>query len=100
MRSINAMRLFCDFVLFDATHSCQKPGDSVTGGDSSQLKTLTKCAIVSGAHGIFFETCPIPSSAKSDAGTQMPLDYAERFIKEAIVPYITRGFNYHENYIV
>lgn len=95
MRSIEIMRECCDYVIFDATHSCQKPGiGMVTGGSKGMSGLLTRSAIVAGAQGIFMEVHPDPTKAFSDSATQLKLKYVEQFIEENILPYIKEGFNH------
>jgi 2-dehydro-3-deoxyphosphooctonate aldolase (KDO 8-P synthase) len=64
-------------VIFDATHSVQRPGQGVagsSGGDRAHIPALLAAAAVAGADGFFLETHPEPASASSDAATQWPLD--------------------------
>lgn len=62
-------------VIFDATHSVQKPGgaDGTTHGDRSLVLPLLRGATAVGIDGAFLEIHPNPSEAKSDAGSQLPL---------------------------
>ena len=63
-------------VIFDATHSVQRPasqGDT-TGGDRSLVEPLARAAAAVGIDGIFFETHPDPSSSPSDGPNMVPLD--------------------------
>ncbi len=68
--------------IFDATHSLQKQGGSVTGGERRFLRTVARAAVAAGAVGVFFETHPNPPAAQSDRDTQLPLDEAEGFLGE------------------
>ena len=68
-------------VVFDATHSCQSPGaSSTTGGHPKMIPVLAQSAIAAGADGLFMEVHDNPSSAKSDASTQWPLDKLEELL--------------------
>ena len=70
-------------VIFDATHSVQRPGlagDGASGGDRDFVPTLLAAAAVSGADGFFLETHPNPDQAISDAATQWPLDRVESLL--------------------
>jgi len=58
-------------VVFDATHSVQKPGK---GGNRGFIPCLVRAAVAVGIDGLFIETHPNPSKALSDASTQYPLD--------------------------
>jgi 2-dehydro-3-deoxyphosphooctonate aldolase (KDO 8-P synthase) len=66
-RSIPIMQAFAP-VVFDATHSVQKPPieGSSTSGDRSKIELLAKAAAAAGADGFFFETHPNPDEALSD----------------------------------
>jgi 2-dehydro-3-deoxyphosphooctonate aldolase (KDO 8-P synthase) len=71
-------------VIFDATHSLQRPGGAgmSSGGDREFTFPLTRAAVAVGIDGLFFETHPDPSSAKSDASTQLPLSDIEYYLQE------------------
>ena len=63
-------------VIFDATHSVQRPGQGAagaSGGDRELIPPLLAAAAVAGADGFFLETHPDPARATSDAATQWPL---------------------------
>jgi 2-dehydro-3-deoxyphosphooctonate aldolase (KDO 8-P synthase) len=63
--------------IFDATHSVQLPGGAqggkVTGGRREFIAPLARAAMAVGIDGLFMETHPIPSQAKSDAANAYPL---------------------------
>jgi 2-dehydro-3-deoxyphosphooctonate aldolase (KDO 8-P synthase) len=64
-------------VVFDATHSVQRPGlgsAGASGGERRHIPALLAAAAAAGADGFFLETHPDPASAPSDAATQWPLD--------------------------
>jgi len=64
-------------VIFDATHSVQRPGlgsAGATGGEREHIPALLAAAASAGADGFFLETHPDPARAPSDAATQWPLD--------------------------
>ncbi len=84
MRGLVVMRALGWPVLFDATHSLQRPGGSETGGDRRFAFPLMRAAVACGVDGVFFETHPDPAHARSDAATQLPLADAARFIDEAL----------------
>jgi 2-dehydro-3-deoxyphosphooctonate aldolase (KDO 8-P synthase) len=71
-------------VVFDATHSLQRPGGTVTGGDRRFAFPLMRAAVACGVDGLFFETHPDPDRALSDAATQLPLEQAEAFLDAAL----------------
>jgi 2-dehydro-3-deoxyphosphooctonate aldolase (KDO 8-P synthase) len=69
------MRSFGVPVIFDATHSVQRPashGDA-TGGDRSLVEPLARAAAAVGIDGVFFETHPDPESSPSDGPNMVPL---------------------------
>jgi 2-dehydro-3-deoxyphosphooctonate aldolase (KDO 8-P synthase) len=83
MRGLVIMRELGWPVLFDATHSLQRPGGMETGGDRRFAFPLMRAAVACGVDGLFFEAHPDPARAMSDAATQLPLDQAEAFLDEA-----------------
>ncbi len=68
MRAMPIMSSFGYPVLFDATHSVQKPGGhgALSGGDREFIPTLALASIAAGANGIYMETHPNPEKALSD----------------------------------
>ena len=73
-------------VIMDVTHSLQQPNQSsgVTGGQPQLIETIAKAAIASGVDGIFLETHPNPSQAKSDGANMLPLDQLEDLLKKLV----------------
>jgi 2-dehydro-3-deoxyphosphooctonate aldolase (KDO 8-P synthase) len=71
-------------VVFDCTHSVQKPGAAggSSGGAPEYILPLAKAAAVIGVDGLFIETHPDPSSAKSDRECQLPLAKMAEFVEE------------------
>jgi 2-dehydro-3-deoxyphosphooctonate aldolase (KDO 8-P synthase) len=63
-------------VIMDCTHSLQQPNQTsgITGGNPLLIETIAKAAIATGADGLFIETHPNPSQAKSDGANMLPLD--------------------------
>lgn len=76
MTGLRVMKDFNVPVIFDATHSVQKPGGNGTssGGNSAYVEYLAKAAIAVGADGLFMETHPDPKNAKSDGPNMIKLD--------------------------
>lgn len=76
MRSIPWMQEDGLRVVFDATHSVQRPGGEGTssGGDGRLAPVLARAAVAAGCDGVFMETHPDPSKALSDGPNQVPLD--------------------------
>jgi len=75
MRSLYWMRKEGIKVIFDATHSVQRPGGlgGTTGGDGELAPVLASCAVAAGVDGVFMETHPNPLKALSDGPNQIPL---------------------------
>ena len=71
-------------VIFDATHSVQRPGGlgDKSSGDGYLAPVLARAAIATGCDGVFIETHPDPKDAKSDGPNQVPLDKIESLIKK------------------
>lgn len=83
-RSLMIMRKGGHCVVFDATHSVQRPAGAgqSSGGNREFIRPLTRAAVAVGIDGLFFETHPNPAEARSDAATQMPLDEVEDYLME------------------
>lgn len=75
MRSLQVMKGFGHPVIFDATHSVQRPGalGTMSGGERCFIETLSRAAISVGVAGIFIETHYDPASALSDSSIMVPL---------------------------
>ena len=71
-------------VIFDATHSVQKPGGNgtSTGGNRQYVEYLAKAAVSVGVDGLFMETHPDPDKAKSDGPNMVPLGEMEELLKK------------------
>jgi 2-dehydro-3-deoxyphosphooctonate aldolase (KDO 8-P synthase) len=73
-------------VIMDCTHSLQQPNQSsgVTGGNPQMIETIAKAAIATGADGLFIETHPNPSVAKSDGANMLRLDLLEALLVKLV----------------
>ena len=73
-------------VIFDATHSVQEPGglDGTSGGQREGAAVLAGAAMAAGADGLFIETHPDPSRAKSDAAVMVPLGEMEGLLRRCL----------------
>ena len=73
-------------VVMDITHSLQQPNQTsgVTGGKPELISTIAKAAIATGADGLFIETHPDPSQAKSDGANMLPLDELKGLLEELL----------------
>ncbi|WP_124642689.1 3-deoxy-8-phosphooctulonate synthase [Amniculibacterium aquaticum] len=74
-RGIPTMQKYAPVIL-DITHSLQQPNQEsgVTGGRPELIETIAKAGIAVGADGLFIETHPDPSCAKSDGANMLKLD--------------------------
>ena len=89
MTGILEMKKFGYPVVFDATHSVQKPGGkgTTTGGNRDYVELLAKAAVAAGADALFFEVHPDPDNALSDGPNMVKLDEFERLLKKVIKVY-------------
>ena len=85
-RNISAMQKFGVPVVLDVTHSLQQPNQSsgVTGGQPEMIGLVAKAGIAAGADGIFMETHPNPSQAKSDGANMLCLDKVEDLLRQLV----------------
>jgi 2-dehydro-3-deoxyphosphooctonate aldolase (KDO 8-P synthase) len=76
MRSIPWMQDLGCPVIFDGTHSVQKPGAAgdKSGGDRRMIPYLVRAAVAVGCDGVFLETHPRPDEALSDGPNMIALD--------------------------
>jgi len=82
MRSFPTIHKFDLPVILDITHSLQQPNQStgVTGGQPDMIETMGRAGIAAGADGIFIETHPEPSKAKSDGANMLKMDFLEKLL--------------------
>lgn len=75
-RGIPVMQTFDAPVVLDCTHSLQQPNQSsgVTGGRPALIETIARAGVAVGVDGLFIETHPRPSEAKSDGANMLPLE--------------------------
>lgn len=83
-RSIPIMQGFGCPVIFDATHSVQRPGQKgdSSGGDRAYIPTLARAGIAAGADGLFVEVHDNPEQALSDGPNALPLSEFPRLLGE------------------
>jgi 2-dehydro-3-deoxyphosphooctonate aldolase (KDO 8-P synthase) len=88
MRSFSRLAEICDTpVIFDATHSVQKPGMGAggsSGGAREFIPSLSKAAVAAGASGLFLETHPNPDKAPSDGPNMLPLSELNSLIEKLL----------------
>ena len=84
--NIPAMRATGFPTVMDVTHSLQRPNQScgVTGGKPALIETIAKAAVAVGVDGLFFETHPNPSEAKSDGANMLHLDLLEGLLTRLV----------------
>lgn len=73
-------------VIMDCTHSLQQPNQSsgVTGGKPAYISTIARSAVATGVDGLFIETHPDPSMAKSDGANMLPLAELEPLLEKLV----------------
>ena len=76
MRSFPALRALGFPVVFDVTHSVQRPGGlgDRSGGDRHFVDTLAPAGVAAGVHGLFMEVHENPARALSDGPNSYRLD--------------------------
>jgi 2-dehydro-3-deoxyphosphooctonate aldolase (KDO 8-P synthase) len=82
MQSLVLMSSFGVPVVFDATHSVQRPGGlgGATGGNREMVEPLARAAVAIGTDALFFETHPCPETSPSDGPNMIPLAAFEAMI--------------------
>ena len=85
-RGIPTMKKFGVPVIMDITHSLQQPNQSsgVTGGNPEMIETIAKAAVATGVDGLFLETHPNPSQAKSDGANMLDLSKLEELLTKLV----------------
>ena len=86
MRSLAAMRCTRCPIVFDATHSVQRPArlGETSGGDRAMVPVLARAAVAAGVAGIFMETHLRPDEGLSDGPNMWPIDHAEELLKTLV----------------
>jgi 2-dehydro-3-deoxyphosphooctonate aldolase (KDO 8-P synthase) len=86
MRSFPIMRGYGAPVVYDITHSMQRPGGegSSTGGTRQFARPLARAAAATGVDGFFMEVHDDPSVARSDRTTQLDVATAKQIIEEVL----------------
>jgi 2-dehydro-3-deoxyphosphooctonate aldolase (KDO 8-P synthase) len=84
-RGIAKMRTTGCPVIFDVTHSLQKPAGlgTASGGEPELAVMMARAAAAAGFDGIFVETHPDPASALSDGASMVPLRRFPELIAQA-----------------
>lgn len=86
MRSLAVMSSFGAPVIFDMTHSVQRPGagGTVSAGSREFIAPLARAAVACGVDGIFMETHPDPDRALSDGPNSLPLSEVKVLLEKLI----------------
>ena len=87
MRSFDRMRAATNaFVVFDGTHSVQRPGkaEGASGGDPQFTPVLVRAAVAAGCDGLFLEVHPHPETAPSDSTNMLPLERLRPLIEQVL----------------
>jgi 2-dehydro-3-deoxyphosphooctonate aldolase (KDO 8-P synthase) len=86
MRAFPIIREFGAPVVYDITHSMQKPGGEgkQTGGTPQFARTLARAAAAAGADGFFMEVHDNPPAALSDRTTQIRPEAAKAIIEDVL----------------
>jgi len=86
MTGLVEMKKFGYPVIFDATHSVQKPGGkgNATGGNREYVEYLAKAAVAVGVDGLYMEVHPEPDNAKSDGPNMVPLSELKTILEKLI----------------
>ncbi|HZK75907.1 MAG TPA: 3-deoxy-8-phosphooctulonate synthase, partial [Candidatus Kapabacteria bacterium] len=84
-RSLVKMREYGSPVIYDATHSVQRPSQhGISGGNREFIAPLARAAMATGVDGLFIETHPNPAEALSDRDSQLPLAELEPLIERLL----------------
>jgi len=86
MRALYWIREAGYLVMFDATHSVQRPGGAgdKTSGDGILAPVLARAAVAAGCDGVFIETHEKPEKALSDGPNQIPLAKLPSLLKKLV----------------
>ncbi len=84
MRSLPWIRGLGYPIIFDATHSVQRPGGAGdrSGGDGELAPALARAAVAAGCDGVFLETHYEPSAALSDGPNQVPFADLPKLLRQ------------------
>jgi 2-dehydro-3-deoxyphosphooctonate aldolase (KDO 8-P synthase) len=86
MTSLAEMRNSGAPVVFDVTHSVQKPGGMGTssGGAREMVPVLARAGVAVGVAGLFMETHPQPAQAWSDGANAVPLHRMQALLETLV----------------
>jgi 2-dehydro-3-deoxyphosphooctonate aldolase (KDO 8-P synthase) len=102
MTSLAEMRRSGAPVVFDVTHSVQKPGGlgASSGGAREMVPVLARAGVAAGVAGLFMETHPRPAEAWSDGPNAVPLQHMPALLDQLVAldhvvksrPWLEDGF--------
>ena len=101
MTSLAEMRNSGAPVVFDVTHSVQKPGGlgAVSGGAREMVPVLARAGVAVGVAGLFMETHPQPAQAWSDGPNAVPLKHMKALLETLVaLDRVTKQHGYLENH--
>ncbi len=86
MTSLAEMRATHAPVVFDVTHSVQKPGGlgTASGGARAMVPVLARAGVGAGVSGLFMETHPNPATAWSDGPNAVPLKHMQALLESLV----------------
>jgi 2-dehydro-3-deoxyphosphooctonate aldolase (KDO 8-P synthase) len=100
MTSLAEMRKSGAPVVFDVTHSVQKPGGQGTssGGAREMVPVLARAGVAAGVAGLFMETHPNPADAWSDGPNAVPLKHMLALLESLVdLDNVTKKHGFLEN---
>ncbi len=85
-RAIPIMQAMQVPVALDCTHSLQRPNQAsgITGGTPQMIETIARAGIAVGTDGLFIETHPDPTNAKSDGANMLHLALLEPLLEKLV----------------
>ena len=101
MASLAQMRRSGAPVVFDVTHSVQKPGGlgSSSGGAREMVPVLARAGVAAGVAGLFMETHPQPEQAWSDGPNAVPLKHMPALLETLVaLDRVTKQAGFLENH--
>lgn len=83
-RGFPIMREFGYPVIYDVTHSIQRPGGlgSASGGDAQFIEYMARAGVACGVDGIFMEVHDNPAAALSDGPNNLPLERLQPLLEK------------------
>ena len=101
MASLAQMRESGAPVVFDVTHSVQKPGGlgQSSGGAREMVPVLARAGVAAGVAGLFMETHPRPQEAWSDGPNAVPLKHMKALLQTLVsLDSVTKQSGFLENH--